>query len=245
MAEMLPDHPPASASLPTAHGTFQMYTHTSRFLKETGEPHIVLVHGSAQDIPPLVRIHSECLTGDVFGSARCDCGAQLDESMRLITERGWGVVIYLRQEGRGIGIENKLKAYFLQEQGLDTVDANLALGLPGDDRSFTPAVEALHDLQISELDLLTNNPAKLAALRDHGLRVRHHPLHVHASEHAADYLETKRERMGHHAPPPVCDRPMHAYRSPPYLSGTLGIGNVNVISRPSPSTVDLPPFSQR
>ncbi|MDA1073571.1 MAG: GTP cyclohydrolase II [Proteobacteria bacterium] len=196
MAEMLPDHPPACASLPTAHGTFAIYAHPNT---SGAEPHMVLLYGNPADHSrtPLVRIHSECLTGDVFGSVRCDCGEQLDKSMALIAERGCGVVIYLRQEGRGIGIENKLKAYYLQEQGLDTVDANLALGLPSDSRRFDAAIEVLESLGLTRIDLLTNNPAKLAALRSSGLTVSHHPLHVKASSHASGYMQTKRVRMGH------------------------------------------------
>jgi len=146
---------------------------------------------------PLVRLHSECMSGDVFGSVRCDCGDQLQDAMNRISHTGCGVVIYLRQEGRGIGIEKKIEAYALQESGLDTIDANLALGLPVDGRCYDPALAYLSYLGIQDCVLLTNNPDKVAALHDYGIDTRREPLN--SSDHAAcrSYLETKRMRMGH------------------------------------------------
>lgn len=186
----------AGASMPTRHGDFDMFGCDSGIV---GQPHLVLTLGLAGGATPLVRIHSECVTGDVFGSRRCDCGDQLDLSMSMIGERGCGVVIYLRQEGRGIGIENKLRAYALQDQGLDTVDANLALGLPADCRRYNDAVDILQDLGIDACDLLTNNPEKAKAIEASPVRLlKRIPLRVSPQHaHCADYLTVKRERMGH------------------------------------------------
>lgn len=145
-----------------------------------------------------MRLHSECLTGDVFGSARCDCGEQLDYSMRLLQQEGRGVLLYLRQEGRGIGLSNKIRAYALQEQGLDTVDANRALGLPDDMRDYRDAADMLHDLHVQRVRLLTNNPAKIDGLARYGIDVIERvPLHIAPNAVNERYLRTKQERMGH------------------------------------------------
>jgi len=146
----------------------------------------------------LVRMHSECLTGDVFGSRRCDCGEQLEDSMRLLREQGRGVLLYLRQEGRGIGLANKISAYALQEEGLDTVQANLALGLPEDARDYRVAAEMLLDLGIHRAALLTNNPAKIKGLRSHGVEVIERlPVQVEPNPFNLRYLRTKKEKLGH------------------------------------------------
>lgn len=146
----------------------------------------------------LVRMHSECLTGDVFGSRRCDCGEQLEDSMRLLREQGRGVLLYLRQEGRGIGLANKISAYALQEEGLDTVQANLALGLPEDARDYRVAAEMLLDLGIHRAALLTNNPAKIKGLRSHGVEVVERlPVQVEPNSFNLRYLRTKKEKLGH------------------------------------------------
>jgi GTP cyclohydrolase II len=146
----------------------------------------------------LVRLHSECLTGDVFGSRRCDCGEQLEDSMRLLREQGRGVLLYLRQEGRGIGLANKISAYALQEEGLDTVQANLALGLPEDARDYRVAAEMLLDLGIHRAALLTNNPAKIKGLRSHGVEVVERlPVQVEPNSFNLRYLRTKKEKLGH------------------------------------------------
>jgi GTP cyclohydrolase II len=146
----------------------------------------------------LVRMHSECLTGDVFGSRRCDCGEQLEDSMRLLREQGRGVLLYLRQEGRGIGLANKISAYALQEEGLDTVQANLALGLPEDARDYRVAAEMLLDLGIHRAALLTNNPAKIKGLRSHGVEVTERlPVQVEPNPFNLRYLRTKKEKLGH------------------------------------------------
>ena len=146
----------------------------------------------------LVRLHSESLTGDVFGSRRCDCGEQLEDSMRLLREQGRGVLIYLRQEGRGVGLANKISAYALQEEGVDTVQANLALGLPEDARDYRVAAEMLLDLGIHRAALLTNNPAKIKGLRSHGVEVVERlPVQVEPNPFNLRYLRTKKEKLGH------------------------------------------------
>jgi 3,4-dihydroxy 2-butanone 4-phosphate synthase/GTP cyclohydrolase II len=146
----------------------------------------------------LVRMHSECLTGDVFGSLRCDCGLQLADAMQRINAEGQGVVVYLAQEGRGIGLLNKLRAYELQEQGLDTVDANLELGLPADLRDYGIGAEILSDLGVGSVRLLTNNPRKVLGLEEHGIAVtRQVPIEHPAGEHNLEYLRTKARRLGH------------------------------------------------
>ncbi|QIY74397.1 GTP cyclohydrolase II [Streptomyces sp. RLB1-33] len=167
-----------------------------------GQEHVAVILGEpATGRPPLVRLHSECLTGDVFGSARCDCGPQLYEAVERIADRG-GVLLYLRQEGRGIGLYNKLDAYALQDQGLDTYEANAALGLPEDARDYTAAAQMLAALGIFELDLLSNNPDKAAQLRTLGLTVAHHvPTGVFTTAHNVRYLRTKVIRTQHTLPP--------------------------------------------
>lgn len=184
----------AEASVPTSHGRFRLLAYKDRV---TGTDHIAVVSGAIEG-EPLVRVHSECLTGEAFGSQKCECGPQLDAALDAIHERG-GVVIYMRgHEGRGIGLINKLRAYALQEGGLDTVDANLALGLPADARDYAAAAGILADLGISRLRLLTNNTDKTAQLRALGLEiVEQVPLLVGVGPNNHQYLETKRDRMGH------------------------------------------------
>ena len=182
------------AKLPRAGGEWRVAT----FIGQGGVTHAVSVFGDLAKQPPLVRIHSECLTGDVLGSLRCDCGEQLEAAFKLIESAGSGVVIYMReQEGRGIGLTDKLKAYQLQDEGLDTVEANLALGHDVDEREFSDAVEILKSLDISEVTLLTNNPAKQAALIDSGIKAKSQNLPTIPNRHNQSYLKTKRERLGH------------------------------------------------
>ncbi len=177
------------------------------FVYETPErkEHVALTLGAVDDGEPVVvRAHSECLTGDVLGSSRCDCGEQLDDSMRFLREQGRGVLLYLRQEGRGIGLANKISAYALQEHGFDTVEANLALGLPEDMRDYRVAAEMLLDLGVRRVRLLTNNPAKIRDLERHGVEVVERiPLSVSPNPSNLGYLRTKREKMGHLFPKPV------------------------------------------
>ncbi|WP_395759602.1 bifunctional 3,4-dihydroxy-2-butanone-4-phosphate synthase/GTP cyclohydrolase II [Streptomyces althioticus] len=190
----------AEVRLPTAHGTFTAYGFRSTV---DGVEHVALVHGDLGDgADVLVRMHSECLTGDVFGSQRCDCGPQLDASLDRIQEEGRGVVVYLRgHEGRGIGLMSKLRAYELQERGRDTLDANLELGLPADARDYAAGAQILADLGVRSVRLMTNNPDKSDALARHGIDVvRREPMPVTASEHNLRYLRTKRDRMGHDLP---------------------------------------------
>ncbi|MGQ5227443.1 bifunctional 3,4-dihydroxy-2-butanone-4-phosphate synthase/GTP cyclohydrolase II [Streptomyces sp. yara] len=190
----------AEVRLPTAHGTFTAYGFRSTV---DGVEHVALVHGDLGDgADVLVRMHSECLTGDVFGSQRCDCGPQLDASLDRIQAEGRGVVVYLRgHEGRGIGLMSKLRAYELQERGRDTLDANLELGLPADARDYAAGAQILADLGVRSVRLMTNNPDKSDALARHGIDVvRREPMPVTASEHNLRYLRTKRDRMGHDLP---------------------------------------------
>lgn len=183
-----------TTNLPTRYGLFQF---ESFRLKESGEPHLALTMGLDRNETPIVRLHSECISGDVFGSVKCDCGDQLNDALRRVAETGCGSIIYLRQEGRGIGIEQKIRAYALQESGLDTVDANLALGLPIDRRCYAPAIAYLNYLDIHRCVLLTNNPEKVAALREQGIEVVREPLRSSDHEACRDYLATKRARMNH------------------------------------------------
>ncbi|MEV0026997.1 bifunctional 3,4-dihydroxy-2-butanone-4-phosphate synthase/GTP cyclohydrolase II [Streptomyces atroolivaceus] len=190
----------AEVRLPTAFGPFTAYGYRSTV---DGVEHVALVHGDigdGQDV--LVRVHSECLTGDIFQSQRCDCGPQLHTSMERVTAEGRGVVVYLRgHEGRGIGLLSKMRAYELQERGSDTLDANLELGLPADARDYAAGAQILRDLGVRTLRLMTNNPDKTAALVRHGLEITgREPMPVQAGEHNLRYLRTKRDRMGHDLP---------------------------------------------
>ncbi|MFC4786128.1 bifunctional 3,4-dihydroxy-2-butanone-4-phosphate synthase/GTP cyclohydrolase II [Nocardioides sp. MAHUQ-72] len=190
----------AETRLPTRHGDFTAYGYR---ITVDGSEHIALVHGDVSgDEPVLTRVHSECLTGDVFGSHRCDCGPQLDEALQRIVAEGRGVVVYLRgHEGRGIGLVAKLQAYQLQDGGRDTVDANLDLGLPADARHYGTATQVLRDLGIGQVRLLTNNPDKVSNLEDFGIAVAERiPLTPHPNDHNLAYLLTKRDRMGHVLP---------------------------------------------
>jgi GTP cyclohydrolase II len=191
----------AGANLPTRYGTFEVLVYDTPERKE----HVALALGAIDDGEPvLVRVHSECLTGDVFGSSRYDCGEQLADSLRLLQEQGRGVLLYLRQEGRGIGLANKISAYALQERGLDTVEANLALGLPEDGRDYRVAAEMLFELGVRRVRLLTNNPAKVEGLERHGLEVVERvPLGITPNPSNLGYLRTKREKMGHLFPTAV------------------------------------------
>jgi 3,4-dihydroxy 2-butanone 4-phosphate synthase / GTP cyclohydrolase II len=200
----------AQTWLPTRHGDFTAYGYRSRI---DGSEHLALVYGDVGGPEPvLTRVHSECLTGDVFGSQRCDCGPQLDDALARIVAAGRGVVVYLRgHEGRGIGLVAKLEAYALQDTGRDTVDANLDLGLPADARHYGAASQVLRDLGVSSVRLLTNNPDKSAALADFGVAVDAQvPLTPRPNPHNLRYLRTKRDRMGHQIPdlpPPVTPAP--------------------------------------
>ncbi|MEV5320807.1 bifunctional 3,4-dihydroxy-2-butanone-4-phosphate synthase/GTP cyclohydrolase II [Streptomyces sp. NPDC052687] len=190
----------AEVHLPTRHGTFTAYGYRSTV---DGVEHVALVHGEIGDgRDVLVRMHSECLTGDVFHSLRCDCGPQLDASLERIQAAGRGVVVYLRgHEGRGIGLLSKLRAYELQERGRDTLDANLELGLPADARDYGAGARILTDLGVRSVRLMTNNPEKSDALVRHGIEVvAREPMPVTAGEHNLRYLRTKRDRMGHDLP---------------------------------------------
>jgi 3,4-dihydroxy 2-butanone 4-phosphate synthase/GTP cyclohydrolase II len=184
------------AQLPTRYGTFTAVAYTE---KETKDTHLALVLGDVSTAEPvLVRVHSECLTGDVFGSKRCDCGDQLDMALRMIADEGRGVLLYMRQEGRGIGLANKIKAYALQEAGYDTVSANQALGFPADSRDYGVGSQILADLGVRDMRLLTNNPKKYHALDGYGLRiVERIPIQTQPHEENAFYLETKKVKMGH------------------------------------------------
>ncbi|MGW7069751.1 bifunctional 3,4-dihydroxy-2-butanone-4-phosphate synthase/GTP cyclohydrolase II [Streptomyces sp. NPDC054855] len=190
----------AEVHLPTAFGEFTAYGYRSTV---DGVEHVALVHGEVgEGDDVLVRLHSECLTGDVFHSLRCDCGPQLEASMRRITDEGRGIVVYLRgHEGRGIGLLSKLRAYELQERGSDTLDANLELGLPADARDYGAGARILDDLGVRSVRLMTNNPDKTDAVIRHGLKVTgREPMAVTAGEHNLRYLRTKRDRMGHDLP---------------------------------------------
>ena len=191
------DDVPSMAWLPTSRGDFKIEV----FHEETtGLDHVALTLGDMTGPDPvLIRVHSECLTGDVFGSTRCDCGPQLHAALDAIVERGWGALLYLRQEGRGIGLHAKIQAYHLQDAGADTLDANLMLGLPADGRNYAIAARMLEDLGVVDVELLTNNPEKVAQLTTYGINVAARtPLIVGVGTENRDYLATKGERMGHH-----------------------------------------------
>ena len=183
-------------NMPSAHGEFKLRMYRSRV---TGLEHLALIKGNVGDgEPALVRVHSECFTGDVLGSERCDCGPQLHTAMEMIEREGRGAVLYMRQEGRGIGLANKLHAYKKQEQGMDTVEANVALGFAPDLRDYGEGAQMLVDLGIHKLRLLTNNPCKIAGLEGYGLEiVERVPIVIPANVHDKRYLDTKREKMGH------------------------------------------------
>ena len=185
-----------AVQMPTEFGDFQLYLYRSTL---DGQHHLALVKGEVsgkQNV--LVRVHSECLTGDVFGSRRCDCGPQLHQAMKQIAEEGKGVVVYMRQEGRGIGLAPKIRAYKLQENGLDTVDANLKLGYPMDLREYGLGAQILVDLGLKTIRLLTNNPKKVVGLEGYGLEIKEQvPIRVKANPHNKKYLETKKTRLGH------------------------------------------------
>ncbi|MBX2880544.1 MAG: GTP cyclohydrolase II [Granulosicoccus sp.] len=186
--------PLGSSTLPTEHGEFNIQV----FKDKQGLEHAALVKGDLRSDIPIVRLHSECLTGDAFGSLRCDCGPQLQKAMQLINQHGSGIVLYLRQEGRGIGLGNKIRAYELQDKGRDTVDANRDLGFPDDARDYDVAADILRQLGVDKLKLLSNNPAKLEALTELGIQVVERlPLIVAAHSHNERYLKTKQDKLGH------------------------------------------------
>jgi 3,4-dihydroxy 2-butanone 4-phosphate synthase/GTP cyclohydrolase II len=183
-------------TMPTAYGQFRAVAYKSLI---DPDEHVALIMGDITTPEPvLVRVHSQCVTGDVFGSLRCDCGEQVQHAMRLIAEEGRGVLVYMRQEGRGIGLHNKLRAYALQDEGMDTVEANHALGFPTDRRDYGIGMQILSDLGVREMRLLTNNPAKRAGLEGYGLQVVERvPIVIEPNAHNLRYLETKRAKMGH------------------------------------------------
>jgi 3,4-dihydroxy 2-butanone 4-phosphate synthase/GTP cyclohydrolase II len=219
----------SSVRMPTGVGPFQLHSYRSTI---DGRVHVALCVGIEApaeiggrfppiEEPVVVRVHSECLTGDVFGSERCDCGPQLRTAMERVQKEGRGVILYIRQEGRGIGLEHKLRAYALQDQGMDTVEANLHLGFRADEREYGTGAQILHDLGLRRLRLLTNNPKKLSGLSGYGLEiVEQLPLQVPPGAHNERYLRTKKEKLGHHldiAPPR--DQPLGSGRA-----GTTGSG---------------------
>ncbi len=188
---------PADARLPTEHGEFRIRVFHE---EETGLDHVALLLGDMGGPDPvLVRVHSECLTGDAFGSLRCDCGSQLETALKKIQMNGWGCLVYLRQEGRGIGLHAKIQAYNLQDRGADTLEANLMLGHPADARDYGIASEILGSVGIGRVNLMTNNPDKVIQLSEHGINVVERvQLVVGVGEGNLEYLSTKAHKMGHH-----------------------------------------------
>ena len=186
----------AVANLPTEWGDFRVAAYRSL---TSDEEFVVLFKGEMRrDVPTLVRIHSQCLTGDVFGSTKCDCGRQLHQTMQMINQEGRGAIVYQQQEGRGIGIINKIRAYALQDQGADTVEANVKLGLEVDLREYKQCAEILYDLGLCNVKVISNNPLKLRALEEAGLKIIERvSIEVDATEDAAGYLRTKKEKLGH------------------------------------------------
>ena len=182
--------------LPTIYGDFQLYAYKQI---TTGQEHLALVKGEwKKDEPVLVRVHSSCLTGDIFGSCRCDCGPQLHKAMEMIEKEGKGVIVYMNQEGRGIGLLNKLQAYKLQENGRDTVEANLELGFESDERDYGVGAQILRDLGVSKMKLMTNNPKKRAGLVGYGLEIINVvQIEIESNKHNKSYLQTKRDKLGH------------------------------------------------
>ena len=191
----LADNIQSDAVLPTEHGNFRMRV----FVNKHGAEHSILSVGlDDRSSPPLVRIHSECLTGDAFFSQRCDCGAQLEHAIAAVAAKGSGIVLYLRQEGRGIGLLNKIRAYHLQDEGADTVDANEALGFGADQRDYSIVGPMLGHFQVSEVEILTNNPKKVEALEAMEIKVvRRHSIQTGLTPHNQNYLKTKLTRLGH------------------------------------------------
>lgn len=185
-----------AVKLPTEHGNFELVAYKQI---TTGQEHLALIKGTwTKEEPVLVRVHSSCITGDIFGSCRCDCGPQLHAAMEMIEKEGKGVIVYMNQEGRGIGLLNKLRAYKLQEQGLDTVEANIKLGFEGDERDYGVGAQIIRDLGITKMRLMTNNPKKRAGLIGYGLEITDVvPIEVVGNKHNESYLITKRDKMGH------------------------------------------------
>jgi GTP cyclohydrolase II/3,4-dihydroxy 2-butanone 4-phosphate synthase/GTP cyclohydrolase II len=197
----------SEADVPTDYGMFRVVVY--RDTRDPNVEHCAIVRGDvsgARDL--LIRVHSECFTGEVLHSLKCDCREQLEQALRFIAAKERGAVLYLRQEGRGIGLGNKIRAYALQQQGVDTVDANLRLGFAADGRQYDVATQMLADLNVASVAVLTNNPAKVDALRADGVTVtRRVPMDVQANQHNQEYLDTKRDRMGHIIRPPLVPVP--------------------------------------
>jgi 3,4-dihydroxy 2-butanone 4-phosphate synthase/GTP cyclohydrolase II len=182
--------------MPTKMGDFDLVVYSQ---KSDGQEHLALVKGEWDENEPiLVRVHSSCMTGDIFGSCRCDCGPQLEKAMEIVQKEGKGVVLYMNQEGRGIGLVNKLKAYKLQEEGKDTVEANLELGFNADHRDYGVGAQILRAMDVSKIRLLTNNPQKRVGLLGYGIEIIESvPIEINSNQHNKFYLETKRDKMGH------------------------------------------------